>query len=106
LLATAKPPEIVEVEVVLLAAKVSKAARPETDKSAYGEVVPMPTLPVFVTRNKVEVAPLFVEDEMRKIFRLVSKPLAEIASLAQGEDVPTPSAPSNVDEAVVDVAVK
>src|SRR3989344_214124 len=58
-----------------------------------GVVVPMPTLPVFVTSNNVEVA-LAVDEAMMNAFRFVSPLLRESASLPHGVVVPTPKLPA------------
>ena len=69
-----------------------------------GVVVPIPTLPFWSTINAVEVADA-VEDE---IVKRGIEPAADPATekLAQGDVVPMPTAPANVEVAVLDVATK
>src|SRR5438093_1109898 len=92
---SAVQPERLEAKVPLVTSSVpSEVVSPgETRENfAYGEVVPMPTLPVFLTTKSVVVADA-VEDEIRKRFVFVSPVFAEIASLPHGVDVPMPTLP-------------
>jgi|SRR3989344_1299833 len=63
-------------------------AFPDTDKALYGEVVPIPTLPLERTVRSVEEA-LFTTSNTEALLVLV----AHTESWAYGVDVPTPTKP-------------
>src|SRR3989344_667507 len=87
-LRTERSPKSVEVALV-------KLATPWMEKSVPGVVVPMPTLPSYVTAKCVVVA-VAVEEAITNAIWLVSPLLRLIESLPHGVEVPSPRLPAAV----------
>jgi len=69
-------------------------------------VVPKPRSPVFVKVRKVVVVPVEVDEAITKRFGVMSVGAPTTASLDQMVEVPIPKAPTKLEVAVEEVAVR
>ena len=97
------PPRKVEVALVLLILSTSPPMTPAIERSAYGEVVPMPTSPPLVIRNAVEVARVWVV--VVEIMNAGAVDVPVRARVALGDEEPMPRLPDCVRIRSVEVAL-